>query len=186
MCLHFTKLFRLCSFCLRGKLSAPFVVTACVWNYLKAYFSPVVKLIIEIRYLNSLKMFFFFFFAENWQKTFHNAELKLFFFFFFPLCLHFPLAFHSISAGVQAQIEGPSSSLYSSCLKFCFTALSWVISKFPGHVLCPHAGVLPVPKDGFWLFFHSWSCCTVQTDCATLLYLRYVKTALHKLPSEQV
>lgn len=43
--------------------------------------------------------------------------MKLFFFF---LCLHFSLAFHSIFAGVQAKVGGPSSSLCPSYLKFCF------------------------------------------------------------------
>lgn len=125
-----------------GKIICSFVVTACVWNYLKAYLSPVAKLIVEMRSLNSLKMFFLF--AENWQKTFHNAEWSLKLFFFLPSVSTFPWHLIQYLQGFRLKLGlllplfalPASNSASQPCLKWYLSLLGMSSVLMQGFCQC--------------------------------------------------
>lgn len=116
----------------------------------------------------------------NWHKAFHNAEWNA-----SPPHLHFSLAFHPIFARVQAKIGGPSSSLpllpqillHAELTGSAYPALSGVIPEFLGHALYPRAGILPLPKDGFWHSFISG----VAIQCTQTVPLWYICVILKQL-----
>lgn len=71
--------------------------------------------------------------------------------------------------------------LHAEPIGSAYKALSRFLSEFPGHVLFSHAESF-VCAEGWLLPFHF----SFWMDCIALIHPYYVKTALHRLPSEQV